>query len=191
MKADRVARRPHGPVREQAQAPAALPGRVLQGLPPEIGRGARLVVLGSFPSAASLAAGQYYAHPRNQFCPLMSALFATDLRAMPYRRRLAVLRAHGVGLWDVYARCRRDGSLDSAIEDAVLNDLASLPRRAPRLRALLHNGGESARAMRITRTLGLPVRQLPSTSPANASWSFERKLAAWRVAFEDCGVEIS
>ena len=94
------------------------------------------------------------------------------------------MRAHGLGLWDVYASCRRAGSLDSAIEDAVLNDLASLRERAPGLRAIAHNGGESARSMRHTRALGLPVLRLPSTSPANASWSFERKLAAWRAAFD-------
>lgn len=161
---------------------------LLQGLPPEIGRAARLVVLGSFPGAASLAAGQYYAHPRNQFWPLVGALWGVDLVALPYAARLAELRRRGLGLWDVYASCRRDGSLDRAIEDAQFNDLASLRRRAPGLRVIAHHGGESARAMRITRALGLPVLRLPSTSPAHASWSFERKLAAWRTAFDLAGI---
>jgi hypoxanthine-DNA glycosylase len=160
----------------------------LQGLPPVIARQTRLVVLGSFPGAASLAARQYYAHPRNQFWPLLTALWGVDLGALPYARRLAVLRERGLGLWDVYASCVREGSLDSAIEDAALNDLASLRRRAPALQAVAHNGGESARSMRITAALGLPVARLPSTSPANASWSFERKLAAWRSAFLSAGV---
>ena len=160
----------------------------LFGLPPVIGRETRLVVLGSFPGAASLAARQYYAHPRNQFWPLLSALWGTDLAALPYPRRLAVMREHGLGLWDVYASCRRDGSLDSAIEDAALNDLATLRRRAPRLHGVAHNGGESARSMRLTAALGLPVTRLPSTSPANASWSFERKLAAWRAVFAAHGL---
>lgn len=160
----------------------------LHGLPPVIARGTRLVVLGSFPGAASLAAGQYYAHPRNQFWPLLAALWAVDLPALPYARRLAVLCERGLGLWDVYASCRREGSLDSAIEDAALNDLASLRRRAPGLQAVAHNGGESARSMRITAALGLPVVRLPSTSPANASWSFDRKLAAWRAAFREHGL---
>jgi hypoxanthine-DNA glycosylase len=160
----------------------------LVGLPPVIARQSRLVVLGSFPGVASLQAGQYYAHPRNQFWPLLSALWGIDLVAMPYRRRLAELRARGLGLWDVYAACRREGSLDSAIEDAEPNDLASLIRRAPRLRGIAHNGGESARAMRLTRALGLPVWRLPSTSPANASWSFERKRAAWGEVFAAVGL---
>ena len=160
----------------------------LIGLAPVIARATRLVVLGSFPGAASLAAGQYYAHPRNQFWPLLSALWGTDLVALPYARRLQVLRERGLGLWDVYASCLREGSLDSAIEAAERNDLASLPRRAPALEAIAHNGGESARSRRITAALGLPVYRLPSTSPANASWSFDRKVRAWREVFARHGL---
>ena len=157
-------------------------------LPPLIGRDTRLVLLGSFPGAASLAAGQYYAHPRNQFWPLLSALLSEDLVALDYASRLQRLREHGLGLWDVIAECEREGSLDSAIREARYNDLGGLRRRAPQLVAVAHNGGESARAMRITGRLGLQVFRLPSSSPANASWSFERKLAAWRVVFDACGV---
>ena len=160
----------------------------LEGLPPVIARHTRLVVLGSFPGVASLVAQQYYAHPRNQFWPILSAIWGIDLSGLPYRRRLAEVRARGLGIWDVYAACRREGSLDSAIEDAVPNDLASLRRRAPQLHAVAHNGGESARSMAVTRALGIAVLRLPSTSPANASWSFERKLAAWRAAFVEHGV---
>jgi hypoxanthine-DNA glycosylase len=163
-------------------------GPRLVGLPPVIARHTRLVVLGSFPGVASLQAGQYYAHPRNQFWPLVGTLLGEALAAMPYRARLATLRRHGLGLWDVYAACRREGSLDTAIEDAVPNDLASLRRRAPGLCAIAHNGGESARSMRITAALGLPVFRLPSTSPANASWSFERKRAAWQEVFVAAGL---
>ncbi|HSQ72462.1 MAG TPA: DNA-deoxyinosine glycosylase, partial [Rubrivivax sp.] len=72
--------------------------------------------------------------------------------------------------------------------DAEFNDLASLRRRAPGLRLVAHNGGESARAMRRVGALGLPVLRLPSSSPANASWSFERKLDAWRAAFRAAGI---
>jgi hypoxanthine-DNA glycosylase len=160
----------------------------LQGLPPVISRRARLVILGSFPGVASLQARQYYGHPRNHFWPLLSAIWGVDLVALPYRQRLAELRRRGLGLWDVYASCRRAGSLDQAIEDAEFNDLASLRRRAPQLQLVAHNGGESARAMRHIVALGLPVRKLPSSSPANASWSFERKLEAWRAAFQAAGV---
>ncbi len=161
---------------------------VLSSLPPVLAPHTRLVVLGSFPGVASLRAQQYYAHPRNQFWPLLSALWEVELIGLPYAQRVAEASARGLGLWDVYASCRRTGSLDSAIRDAVFNDLASLRQRAPGLRAIAHNGGESARALRHTQALGVAVIRLPSTSPANASWSFDRKLDAWRAAFAEHGL---
>lgn len=160
----------------------------LRGLPPVIAPHTRLVVLGSFPSIASLEAGEYYAHPRNHFWPILSALWGVELRALPYAQRLDAVREHGLGIWDIYATCTREGSLDSSIEGAQPNDLASLLRIAPQLEAFAHNGGESARAMRVTRAFGLVVHRLPSTSPANASWSFERKLQAWRRVFQRHGL---
>jgi len=160
----------------------------LQGLPPVIARGTRLVILGSFPGVASLIAQQYYGHPRNHFWPLLGTIWGLDLMALPYAQRLALARKQGLGLWDVYASCLRQGSLDSAIGDAEFNDLSSLKRRAPALQLVAHNGGESARAMKQILALGLPVQRLPSSSPANASWSFERKLAAWRATFEHAGI---
>ena len=156
-----------------------------------IARGTRLVVLGSFPGVASLAAQQYYAHPRNAFWPIVGHLFGVDLKSMAsmaYEARLQVLHERGLGLWDIYASCRREGSLDQSIEEAELNDLTSLRTHAPGLVAVAHNGAESARASRAVQALGLQVFRLPSTSPANASWSFERKLAAWRDAFTAAGL---
>jgi hypoxanthine-DNA glycosylase len=156
---------------------------MLEGLAPVIAADTRLVVLGSFPGVASLAAQQYYGHPRNLLWRLLSTLWDEDLVALAYARRLDALRRHGVGLWDVYRRCEREGSLDSAIRTPEPNDLARLTALAPGLRAVAHNGGESARSRRLTERLGVDVHTLPSTSPANASWSFERKLAAWREVF--------
>ena len=161
---------------------------VLQGLGPVVDATTRLVVLGSFPGVASLQAQQYYGHPRNHFWLILSALWGVDLVALDYAERLSAMLAHGLGLWDVYASCEREGSLDSNIECAQLNDLASLVQRAPRLEAVAHNGGESARSARHTQSLGVVVHRLPSTSPANASWSFVRKLAAWRTVFEQHGM---
>ncbi len=161
---------------------------LLQGLGPVAGANTRLVVLGSFPGVASLAAQQYYGHPRNHFWPILGAIWKLELLPLPYAQRIEVICARGLGLWDVYARCEREGSLDSAIEHAQFNDLASLKTRAPMLQAVAHNGGESARALKHTQSLGVALHRLPSTSPANASWSFERKLAAWRAVFEQHGL---
>jgi hypoxanthine-DNA glycosylase len=164
------------------------PVPLLQGLAPVVAPNTRLLVLGSFPSAASLAAGQYYAHPRNHFWTILSALWQIDLRALPYEQRLDAVRRCGLGVWDVYASCRREGSLDSAIEAAQPNDLAGLIATLPQLRAVAHNGGESARSMALTRTLATTVMRLPSSSPANASWSLARKCEAWRLVFVQHGL---
>ncbi|MGE5451921.1 MAG: DNA-deoxyinosine glycosylase [Acidobacteriota bacterium] len=165
---------------------------LLTGLAPVWSPGIRLLVLGSFPGVASLTQQQYYAHPRNHFWPIVSAIWGLSgphaLNQLPYADRIAVARDKGLGIWDVYAFCEREGSLDSDIRNAQLNDLAGLVERSPHLQAIAHNGGESARHMAITRQFGLPVVKLPSTSPANASWSFDKKLAAWRAVFESYGL---
>jgi hypoxanthine-DNA glycosylase len=160
----------------------------LQGLGPVADANARLLVLGSFPGVASLREQRYYAHPRNQFWPIVGQLLGLPLAEMAYAERLHGVRQRGLALWDVYAACQREGSLDSDIRHAQPNDLALLVARLPNLRGIAHNGGESARSRRITQTLGVAVFQLPSTSPANASWTLSRKLQAWREAFQACGL---
>lgn len=164
---------------------------VLHGLPPVVGPRTVLLILGSFPGVRSLQLQQYYAHPQNQFWKILQALWPQQ--ALPaatepggYAARCRWLLDRGLGLWDVYARCTRSGSLDSAIRDAVPNDIAGL--KLPRLGAIAHNGGESFRHARHTAQLGVPVHRLPSTSPANASWSFERKREAWHAVVAEQGL---
>lgn len=160
--------------------------RRLQGLAPIVGPNTCLLILGSFPGVASLTRQQYYAHRQNQFWPILQAIWpaypmcAMDTSSESYEKRSKWLLDRGLGLWDVYASCEREGSLDAAIRHPVVNDFSQLQRLCPQLHAIAHNGGESYRHARHTATLGLPVFKLPSTSPANASWSFERKLMAWR-----------
>jgi hypoxanthine-DNA glycosylase len=160
---------------------------MLTGLPPLVSPQTRLLILGSFPGAASLAAQQYYGHPQNQFWRILQAIWPSS--PLPagedsYQKRSDWLLARKLGVWDVYAACEREGSLDSAIRRPVVNDFAGLRQWCPRLEAIAHNGGESFRHAGHTSLLGLPVYRLPSTSPANASWSFARKLAAWREVLE-------
>jgi hypoxanthine-DNA glycosylase len=164
---------------------------VLQGLPPLLDANTRLVVLGSFPGVASLRTQQYYGHPQNQFWKIMATLLspnAAEVMAMPYAERAQWLLSQGVGLWDVYAVCEREGSLDANIHNAQPNDLQNLRTRCPALVAVAHNGGESFKHAKLTQALGLSVYRLPSTSPANASWVFERKLDAWREVFQATGL---
>lgn len=161
----------------------------LTGLGAVIQKDALLVILGSFPGKASLQAGQYYAFPRNHFWPIVGKLLGeADLLQRDYKYKLAFLKAHRVGLWDVYGACIREGSLDADIQAGEPNDLSQLKVQAPGLKVIAHNGGASARFKKQTQALDVEVIQLPSTSPANASWSFERKLQAWRKAFELAGV---
>ena len=164
----------------------------LVGLPPIVSSNTRLLILGSFPGAASLAARQYYAHPQNQFWKIFQAIWSVSpfgISTDSYEKRSKWLLDRGLGVWDVYASCERQGSLDAAIRNAETNDFASLARRCPQLKAIAHNGGESFKHARHTAAMGLPVYRLPSTSPANASWSFERKLVAWREVVAMAGLE--
>jgi hypoxanthine-DNA glycosylase len=164
---------------------------MLTGLPPLVSDNTQLLILGSFPGAASLAAQQYYGHPQNQFWKILQAFWPSSeipTGASSYQIRSDWLLSKGLGLWDVYAACEREGSLDSNIRKPVVNDFAEVQRLCPALQAIAHNGGESFKHARHTQRLGLPVYRLPSTSPANASWSFDRKLAAWREVFEKHGL---
>lgn len=161
----------------------------VRAFPPILGARPRILVLGSLPGIASLQAGEYYAHPRNQFWALLGALLDEPLPALRYAQRLQRLRQHGVGLWDVIGACHRVGSLDSRIRDACYNDLSRLRERAPALRAIAHNGAASARAMRVTGALGVAVYRLPSSSPAHARLTFARKLELWREVFAASGQE--
>jgi len=174
---------------------------VLAGLAPVVGEATAVLILGSFPGARSLADQQYYAHPQNQFWKILQAVWpAHALPAVtdgPARRQWLLDR--GLGVWDVYAACAREGSLDSAIREAVVNDFGGL--NLPRLTAIAHNGAESFKhaghvvaafaasgRAGLSGLSGLPVYRLPSTSPANASWSFDRKLDAWRDVFARHGL---
>lgn len=154
----------------------------LTGLPPLIDERARVLILGSFPSAASLGAQQYYAHPQNHFWRILGAVLARPLSEMDYAARTAAVQAAGIAIWDVYGACRRQGSLDSAIRAAVANDVAALRNKAPRLRRVCFNGQTAARFAADMRVAGYEVFVLPSTSPANARQGFDAKLARWRDA---------
>jgi len=149
------------------------------GLPPVIDRNTRVLVLGSFPGEASLAARQYYAHPRNHFWPLLGAVLDEPLAELAYRARLARIASHGVGLWDTIVACERRGSLDGAIRNAERGDIARVRRAAPSLALVGFNGKTAAGAEPVWRAAGYRTLVLPSTSPAYTR-PFAEKLAAWR-----------
>lgn len=169
-------------------------GARLQGLAPIIDVRARVLILGSFPSAASLAARQYYAHKQNQFWKILGAILAKPLNESDYATRHRALLDAGIAIWDVYESCERTGSLDSAIRNGKPNDFASLKKSAlagrsagalslPALPRVCFNGQAAGRFAPQLEALGFETRILPSTSPANATWTFARKLAAWQDGF--------
>ena len=162
---------------------------LLTGLAPIAGPSARILILGSMPGAASLAQQSYYAHPANAFWSLLGSVLGCEFPADQAARGRLLIR-HRIALWDVVHRCRRSGSLDAAIEreSVEANDVGGFLRGHPGISHVFFNGGAAQQLFR--RHLGnalardyprLCFARLPSSSPANASWSRERKLAAWRA----------
>jgi hypoxanthine-DNA glycosylase len=156
------------------------PTSLLTGLAPVIAPDTRILILGSFPGAASLAAQQYYAHPRNQFWKLVGELVNEDLYNLPYDERLPRLLAHRFGLWDVLAACEREGSLDSAIRKPAANDFDRLRHLCPQLETVGFNGQASGKFSLQFEQAGYRSVVLPSSSPAHMAMTFEHKLAVWR-----------
>lgn len=147
--------------------------------PPVVDAHTRVLVCGSLPGDASLAAARYYAHPQNQFWRLMAAVVDRDLPALPYEDRLAALRAARLGLWDVVASATRAGSSDAAIRDVATNDLAALVATLPTLRAVAFNGGTAlALGKRMLEGSSLDIVALPSSSPLHTV-GIAAKLPAW------------
>jgi TDG/mug DNA glycosylase family protein len=163
--------------------------RRLHGFPPIARADARVLILGTMPSKASLAARQYYAHPMNLFWRIMGELLGFD-RESPYDARAAALVGSRIALWDVLASCRRASSLDSDIDlaSAVPNDFAAFLARHRDIRRICFNGATAEKLFlkRCGTRPGMPENveyvRLPSTSPANASIPYTRKKRAWRAA---------
>lgn len=149
--------------------------------------GATVLILGSMPGKASLAAGEYYAHPRNAFWVIMGELIGAD-PCLPYKNRLEILRASGIALWDVLGSCFRNSSLDSQIEadSAVANDFNSFLLLHPHIGRVFFNGAKAEQCFlkQVRPTLEsapLQYQRLPSTSPANAGIPYGEKLLAWQA----------
>lgn len=155
---------------------------MLTGLPPILDAQARVLILGSFPSPASLVAGQYYAHKQNQFWRILAAVLDQPLVEMDYAAKQSAVKAAGIAIWDVYRSCDRPGALDAAIRNGQPNDFAALKKSAVAIRRVCFNGQAAGKFAPQLQALGYRTIVLPSTSPANAGWSFERKMAAWREA---------
>ena len=160
----------------------------IHSFPPIASPEARVLVLGSMPGVTSLRLQQYYGHPQNAFWKIVGAVLGFD-PAAPYAQRMAALVQCRVALWDVLASCARDGSLDSAIDDAsaVANDFAAFFRTHPHIVRVYFNGAKAESVYRrhvlpqLETTRAIGYVRLPSTSPAHAGMRLEDKLALWRA----------
>lgn len=143
---------------------------------------AQLLILGSLPGEASLAAQRYYAHPRNQFWRLLGHAIGEGLSELTYSERLDLLAARQIALWDVIAQARRLGSLDGAIRSAIANPLHNFVTTHPGLQAIAFNGKTAARIGRaaLGEIQQLELIDLPSSSPAY-TLPFHRKAELWAV----------
>lgn len=154
--------------------------------PPVYRPDARVLILGSMPSEASLRQGFYYGHPRNAFWRIIAEAYGCPLPET-IDEKVALLLNHRLALWDALSACRREGSLDSAIREPELNDFETLFNRCPGIGLVLFNGGT---ARRLFMKAGAPLLAgkrwlaMPSTSPAY-TLKYERKLALWRQALVD------
>ena len=149
----------------------------LTGFDPIANENSKILILGSMPSVESLKKGQYYAHPQNRFWRIMFDYFGEPF-STDYEKRVELLLKNGIALWDSVERCERVGSLDSAIKNEQATDVVGLLKRYKGIKGIFTNGKKSAEVFEKYNRLSYVC--LPSTSPANAVYSYEKLFLAWK-----------
>lgn len=164
-----------------------------EGFPPIAAADARILILGTMPSEASLQKGQYYGFPRNAFWPILFGLWGLEVPDA-YEARCRFVCEKRIALWDVLGTCVREGSADAAIAQPQANDFARFARDCPGIRRVFFNSVNAQtfyrRLVRPDPFAGLPQQALPSTSPARAM-PLARKQALWQPLYAawaaECG----
>lgn len=145
----------------------------------------QILILGSFPSVKSRENQFFYGHPQNRFWKVLAAIYARPVPVTVDEKRRFLL-SEGIALWDVIGACDITGSADSSIRNVIPNDVDRILRTA-HIRRIYVNGHTSEKY--YNRYLRDQLRQeavcLPSTSPANASWSLEKLIAQWSVIWNE------
>jgi len=156
------------------------------GFPPIIDQNTEILILGSLPSDKSLKAGEYYANPQNQFWKIIFAIFNNNSPLYQYNEKTELLLKNKIGLWDVITEADRVGSLDSNIQQEVLNDFSGLFEAFPNLKKLAFNGDMAFQSF-LRMKGGLPHKELillPSSSSANTRKTVQKKIEEWEIALK-------
>ncbi|MBQ1534147.1 MAG: DNA-deoxyinosine glycosylase [Erysipelotrichaceae bacterium] len=148
---------------------------------PVYDKNSKILILGSFPSVKSRETGFFYGHPQNRFWKIVAAVFEEDVPATIEEKKKMLLR-NGIALWDVAASCEIEGSADSSIRNVRPNDIKKLISETSISRIYV-NGRTALKLYQkyLEEQLGMETIVLPSTSPANAAYSIERLIDAWRI----------
>lgn len=156
--------------------------KTLKSFKPFADKRSRILILGTMPGPAALKKQEYYGFSGNHFWKIMFQLFAVK-EPLTYRQKKKLLKENGIAIWDVFKACKREGALDSKICCVQYNDIPGLLKRYPNIRAIFLNSRTSEKAFqtKFSNTIKIPAYYLPSTSPAHASLSFQKKLKAWSL----------
>ena len=154
---------------------------IIHPIPPTFDENSEILILGSFPSVKSREMGYFYGHPQNRFWKIVAALHSEPVPMTVGERRTFLLR-HRIAAWDVIASCNIAGSSDSSIRDVVPNDLRPI-LKGSKVARIFVNGRKAEEYYNKYQEpqLGISAVCLPSSSPANAAWSLDRLVQAWKV----------
>lgn len=148
---------------------------------PIYNKDSKVLILGTFPSVKSREEEFYYGHPQNRFWKVISAITGEPLPTTIEDKKTVLLN-HNIAIWDVIKSCEIEGSSDSSIKNVVANDISKILQVA-NIRKVYANGDKAYRLYlrHCYKETGREIMKLPSTSPANASYSLERLLEQWKI----------
>jgi len=154
--------------------------RMIHSIEPIFDENSKILILGSFPSVKSREMVFYYAHPQNRFWRLLTSIMGEENVPLDNAEKSAFLLSHKIALWDVVASCEITGSSDSSIRNVIPNDLTPILHKAD-IQGIYCNGASSFKlyGKYLEKITGIKAHLLPSTSPANASWTFDRLTEKW------------
>lgn len=154
--------------------------KILRSFKPFADSRSRILILGTMPGPVALKKKEYYGYPGNHFWKIMFRLFRVE-KKLSYAQKKKLLKDNGIAIWDVFRSCEREGALDSKIRRVEHNDIPAILKKYPGIRAVFLNSrmAEKAFCDIFSKSVNIPFYYLPSTSPAHAGLSFEKKLESW------------